>query len=316
MRRALVAQLSAVEDVRVVMSLDGRLPDEPGPWTIVRVGPRQEESTFARLAAEADATVLVAPETGGILLERAHRIEQVGGRSLGCRPAAIALCGDKALLGHHLARRGITTPRFRVVRTLDDLPANFPFPAVVKPVDGAGAVETFVIGLPGSVPDRVRAMGTALVQPLMVGVPVSASFFVGPDGEAQLVGIGRQNVELKDGQFHYRGGTIPWSGNPPVAEIARRAVESVNGLRGWVGVDLIANAGENTVSVLEINPRVTTSFVGFHHLARRGDLAKAWLTAFESRVRNWSSNLDDDVRFKTGITFLADGTVESEGVVS
>src|SRR5262249_55464396 len=67
MGRALAADFAAVPGVRVVLTVDARLPDEPGPWAIRRVGPGEERGILTRLAAEADHTALIAPETGGIL---------------------------------------------------------------------------------------------------------------------------------------------------------------------------------------------------------------------------------------------------------
>ena len=51
------------------MTLDERLSDEPGPWTVVRVRAGEEPESLARLAAEADYTLVVAPEFEGILFE-------------------------------------------------------------------------------------------------------------------------------------------------------------------------------------------------------------------------------------------------------
>src|SRR3954451_14766020 len=79
MRRALAADCAALPGIRVVVMLDDRLPDEPGPWSIVRVGPGREEATFARLAAEADYTALIAPEAVGLLTTWARGADRVGG---------------------------------------------------------------------------------------------------------------------------------------------------------------------------------------------------------------------------------------------
>ena len=64
----------------------------------------------------------------------------------------------------------------------------------------------------------------------------------------------------------------------PVAEpLLRRAVASIPGLRGFVGVDFLWNPARCEAVVLEINPRPTTSFVGLSRLLPAGWLARAWL---------------------------------------
>src|SRR5262249_18326087 len=153
-------------------------------------------------------TLCVAPETGGILLERARIIEAVGGRSLGSTPEAIALTGDKLRLCEHLARRWVRTPMFRRVVAADGLPEEFEYPAVLKPIDGDGSVNTFYVDGPGAWPPDARALDEAILQEFIPGVPMSASFLFGTEGDGRLVGLARQRMEWQDRQFFYRGGLI------------------------------------------------------------------------------------------------------------
>ena len=55
----------------------------------------------------------------------------------------------------------------------------------------------------------------------------------------------------------------------PLAEravrIARKAIDSVEDLAGYVGVDVVL--GESQDWVIEINPRLTTSYIGLRALA-------------------------------------------------
>src|SRR5262249_26733776 len=95
MQRAIAADFAAVPDVNVVVTLDARFTEEPGPWSIVPVGPDEEVTTLRRLASAADYTVLIAPETGGILADRSQIVASVGGRGLGSSPEAVVLTGDK-----------------------------------------------------------------------------------------------------------------------------------------------------------------------------------------------------------------------------
>ena len=63
-----------------------------------------------------------------------------------------------------------------------------------------------------------------------------------------------------------------------------RVVESIPGLRGFVGVDFLWDEARRQATVLEINPRPTTSCVGLTRLLPPGQLADAWLVAFEEPV--------------------------------
>src|SRR6185312_3042194 len=114
---------------------------------------------------------------------------------------------------------------------------------------------------PGGLPDRARAMARAIWQPFVAGTPMSASFLVDGRGRAWPLALGRQDVVVADGRFSYRGGRLPV---PAIVDDRpiRQAVESVPGLRGFVGVDFVADDRLGRAIVLEINPRPTTSIVG------------------------------------------------------
>ena len=76
----------------------------------------------------------------------------------------------------------------------------------------------------------------------------------------------RQHLS-EEGRFHYLGGTVPLE--TALAERATRlaepALRCVPGLRGWVGVDVVL--GTERDWAIEINPRLTTSYVGLRRLA-------------------------------------------------
>ena len=314
LRRALAADFSTREDLRVIMTLDSRLPDEPGPWETLRVGPGEEMQVFSHQAGEAHYTALVAPETGGILFERARAIHNVGGRSLGSEPDAIALAADKLMMGMHLSAAGIPTPPCQRIVPVEGLPADFAYPAVLKPVDGAGSLQTFLVHGPGAVPAEARSLPEAILQPLVPGTPMSASFLVGAEGRSMLMGVGRQWVDLAGDKFTYKGGTVPTRSRVPT-DAAQRAVDSIPGLRGWVGVDFIWDEGSPEITILEVNPRVTTSYLGLRSLVAEGALAWNWLAAiFDPSLYNakyWAAR----IRAHKPVSFAADGTILPEGSV-
>lgn len=304
MRRALAADFAAVDGVRVVTTLDDRLDPEPGPWDVVRVGPGRELEAFARLAADAEHTLPIAPETGGILRDRAALLAREGRRSLGSTPDALALAGDKLRLGRWLAGLGIATPETLRVVPAAGLPESFPFPAVLKPIDGAGSCQTFLIPGPGSVPPGALELPEAILQPYVPGRALSAGVLIGDDGRVIPVAVGSQSIRLIDSSFTYEGGTIPVDHDP--FEELRPALDAVPGLRGWVGVDYLREESTGRVVVLDINPRPTTSVVGVLRLLPPGALARAWLALEDG------AGLRHHVRSNRPVAFRADGTI-SEG---
>jgi predicted ATP-grasp superfamily ATP-dependent carboligase len=316
MRRSLARDFSAVPGIRVVVTLDDRLADEPGPWSIARVGTEPEGVVLPRLVATADYTVLIAPETEGILADRARLVDRFGGRSLGSTSAAIEATADKLRLGEHLASLGIATPDCRRVVPRRGLPDDFPYPAVLKPIDGAGSQHTYLVDRAGACPDGMAEWPEALLQPYVAGEAMSASFLVGPTGQARLIAAGRQHVKVRHGLFVYEGGTLPV---PPrgVAQGPWRAVQSVVGLHGFVGVDYVWDEAAGCATVLEINPRPTTSCVGLTHWLPSGSLAQAWLQVASAtdRIREWNSHgLFEANGLQGTVTFGSDGEIMTSGV--
>ena len=211
---------------------------------------------FPRLAASADWSVVIAPETDGVLLKLASEVERVGGRLLGPSPAAIALTSDKFALYQHWQRRGVPTPATVLV---PDPPPGWP--CVVKRRDGAGSEGMKLVE---SAAEYRTLSGSIIAQPFCAGTPASIVFLVG--GSESIPLPATFQCISADGQFRYGGGLIPISPALQVrAEmLALRALEQIPGLLGYVGVDLLlGEAADGTEdSAIEINPRLTTSYVG------------------------------------------------------
>ena len=305
-RRALAKDFAAVPGVQVVMTLDARLPEELGPWTVVRVGAGDYGSTLDRLVAEAESTAPIAPETSGALRDLLERIDLGGGRSLGSTVEAVELAGDKLRLAEHLERHGIPTPPSRRAFRDGPLPRDIAYPAVIKPIDGAGSVGTRWVHSASDLsawadPDLGPV---ALIQPFFVGEPRSATFLARPGLPARLLGVGRQDVIRIGASFAYRGGTL-LDEELSLDHPARLAVDSIEGLAGPVGVDYLQTP-DGPVTVIEVNPRPTTSCVGLVVALGPGRLGSAWLG-----LDNPQADLSEIVRSQAPLRFLADGTIAS-----
>jgi len=282
MRRALAAEFAGIRGtpIRVVVTLDARLPEDPGPWLVARISEGEHVPQVRELARAADFTVLVAPETRGILACLTRDLQAMGARVLGSSAEAVELAGDKVRLAARLDALGIDTPPVRTIIPGLGLPDDAQYPAVLKPVDGAGSVDTFYLADADSLPEAARTMPSALLQRYVPGVPMSGSFLVGEGLRAWLIGMGIQRTAIRDGRFVYRGGTMPAYRHRALPQI-QPAVQAVAGLRGFVGVDFIWDPERGHATILEINPRPTTSCVGLCRLLPPGLLARAWLGACE-----------------------------------
>jgi predicted ATP-grasp superfamily ATP-dependent carboligase len=253
-----------------------------------RVCRGDDEALFRSMAAGADYTLVVAPEYDGLLEMRSRRVLEEGGRLLGSFPEAVQLAADKWRLARHLQERGIRTPPTVSIEEAEN-PNNFPL--VIKPRHGAGSQATFLIPQAAAWPSvlaRFRAECPAdglLLQRFVPGFPVSVAFLVGPRQRMSLLPAAQHLSE--DGRFHYRGGAIPlpaFSAERAV-RLAERALVAVPGLQGYFGVDLVLGeaADGSRDYVIEINPRLTTSYTGLRILSEN-NLAEAMLRVVQGEM--------------------------------
>jgi tyramine---L-glutamate ligase len=264
-----------VETVTLIHDSYEHLP--PGEVYSVRSA-AEEEELFRDLAAGADATLVIAPETGNLLEGRARLVEEVSGQSLGSTGEAIALTADKLRCGQLLRQNSIPTP------AVHNSHETAQYPAVLKPRDGAGSQATFLLHSAAELATCMRQAEAEsgspdlIVQDYVPGHAASVAFLLGPKLTLPLPAASQ--LISDDGRFHYLGGTLPIAS--PLATravtLARRAIDAIPGLRGYVGVDLVlGEAADGTGDwVIEINPRLTTSYLGLSMLAQ-DNLAMAML---------------------------------------
>ena len=80
MRRAIAADFASLagDPVRVIVALDPRLPDDPGLWRVERIASGEHIDRILELARAADFTVLIAPETAGVLAGLTRDLHSAG----------------------------------------------------------------------------------------------------------------------------------------------------------------------------------------------------------------------------------------------
>ncbi len=277
MLRSLAADFHAMGGVAIDVLRDARYREVALPQcTIHEVhGAEEERQTLRRLAAAADWTVVIAPEFCGYLSARCRTVEAAGGRLLGPDSQLVALTSDKHATAEHLARHGVRTPNGVALAAGAPLPAEFAYPAVLKPRDGAGSQGLDWIAGPA---DRANGASPARLETYCPGTAASVAFLCGPRQRVPLVPC-LQRLSA-DRQFTYLGGSLPIERHLArrATRLASRAVGSLPKPLGYLGVDLVLGddpTGDADV-VVEVNPRQTTSYVGLRALTQ-GNLAGSML---------------------------------------
>lgn len=268
MRDALAEDFSRIPSVEV-----RAYPDDATP---------RDDDRFLTEVERSDRQLLVAPELHGTLFALTC-LARTRGNPLGTSPEAIELTSDKLALSEYWRSRGVLTPA-----TTDRAPTPCDASGVVvKPRFGAGSTATYFLDCRQDF-YRVRALledanddiGPMILQEFVPGRAASVAFLCGPNGHTPL--LPAFQLLSTDGRFKYEGGELPIP--PELAEravrLAARAVACVPGLVGYVGVDLVlGDAADGSQDyAIEINPRLTTSYIGLRALAEF-NLAEAMLRA-------------------------------------
>ncbi len=294
MRDAIVADLQLIPGVTVTTL---ELP----------FGVKSDRDAFRDRAKKCDWTLVIAPEISGVLAERCRWAREVNGKLLGPSVAAVELTSDKLALSKVWDAAKVPTPRTRLWSEWLLEPPRYP--VVCKPIDGAGSSTTFLVPDAEHLPKCLVAAekegyteDRLLLQDLVEGLAVSVSFLIGPTQVTPLTPAFQ--LLSTEGRFRYQGGALPIRSDLAgrAVRLARQAIGCVEGLLGYVGVDLILGADPNGAAdyAIEINPRLTTSYVGLRELCE-SNLAEAMLVAA-------SGGAIEEPRWKPGrVHFLPDG---------
>jgi len=246
--------------------------DVPEGVTVRRVPAGGEVDALVDAARAADWTLIVAPESDGILADRVRAVRRSGACVLGCDDAFIAIASDKQRTANALAAAGVPVPPGRPLAAGAPVPAGFSMPAVRKALAGVGCDDLTIVRTASIEPSPRPARLEAFV----AGIPAGVSCLCGPSGIEVLPPM-RQRFTAGDAPRYVGSDVID---NALVADraarLARRAVAAIERAAGgapavgWVGVDMILgqrdDGGEDRV--LEVNPRLTTSFVWLASRAR------------------------------------------------
>jgi predicted ATP-grasp superfamily ATP-dependent carboligase len=263
------------------------LPDGVRPLS---VPPGREIAVLVEEAARADATLVIAPETDGILARRVEAVRAAGGRALAPAAGFIAVASDKQATAHALAAAGVPVPAGRSLAAGEAWPRGFRLPAVRKARASVGC-DGLLFVRDGCPPPRA-ANGETRLEAFVPGTPVGVSCLCGAGGVHPLPPV-LQRFSPGDPPT-YLGGSLPIPPNlaARAESLARRAIAALvraagtasGPAIGWVGVDMVLGDRDDGRDdrVLEVNPRLTTSFVGLAR-AHRSSLVRALIDVADQR---------------------------------
>jgi predicted ATP-grasp superfamily ATP-dependent carboligase len=270
--------------ITVIVMLDSRVNGSINTAGFDKVIIKPEQNSheeFARLALHCDAVWPIAPEFDDILQTLCQTVELLGKRLLTSPARAVAVTGNKFNTYQHLKQHHIATVPTRMFTGADWISnsdtrhlaqelaqlssANLTCKVeqwLVKPVDGVGCADSYILTDLQDFEQMRSRKGHYVIQPHIEGKKTSLSCLF-KQGIGWLLCANLQQFNIINQQYHLSKIIVNHDYDSSVyQDLVDNIANALPELWGYVGIDLIETPEQ--LLVLEINPRLTTSFVGIN----------------------------------------------------
>ena len=264
MRDALLSDLSELP-YQIITTIDNRLlarSTEPIVCNECFTVNKNDDvwQIWAQQIKVADAVWIIAPETAGILQKLTQLASLQGKLVLGCGLESVKVCSEKMATFLALDAAGIASIP---THTFENWPKSH-WIWLAKPNDGAGCNDTACFNNPDDLEEWIEdnhKQFSHVVQAFQPGDAASISCIM-RHGKAYLLSCNSQIIDINNQMLSYTGGVINGMRDywPQFEFIANKIAQALPDLAGYVGIDVIVDDEE--IIVVEINPRLTTSYIG------------------------------------------------------
>ena len=267
MRNALLDDLYALTDLNLLVLQDARLSfdDSQTPagtqYLIIKRG-MDLQCLLAARQTDYDAVWLIAPETDGILSLWCQFFSEQGKFLYTSAQQAVAICQDKFATTQLLQKSGIAC----VPSCVFDFSAVEPLTSwVIKANDSVGCDQVYLIKSEQdwqNILPELHGEQNYIIQPYISGRTLSLSCLFN-QGKAYFICCNEQHIHIERQQFVLSACTVNIHSTDHQAyqTLCQLIAETMPQLFGYVGIDFI-ETGTGESLILEINPRLTTSYAG------------------------------------------------------
>ena len=211
--------------------------------------------------AAADCCIIIAPETDDLLHKITRLAEDNGCLVLGSDHYSVQLCSSKIQTYEHL-KEYLHCPDYS--SSIDALVFDSKNQWVMKPDDGAGAEHCYLVNEQHEIPQfqqRSSVVSSWLYQQYLPGICGSISV-CNINNTIAILAINQLHTQISNGRLFVTAIEVNALQEllASVVGYVEIIVEKIPGLSGLFGIDFVWH--KQTLYLLEINPRITTAYVG------------------------------------------------------
>lgn len=262
MLKSLLTDLLEIESIELFMTRDARLGpiDLPVECHMLH-GMEDFTAVWVACLEQADAVWPIAPEFSNILLHISETVVNQGKVLLNSPPSAVKKTTSKLMTSQCLRQHGISVvPTYRFDECVPDHSGSW----VLKPDDGVGCQGIRICRNRDDLYHQFSLLpvgGSYVVQPFVHGTPTSINMLVG-GGRSLLLSVNHQRIAMTDNGFVLLGCVVNGHLKDKLRfrNLGNAVAAAMPDLWGIIGIDILDT--EDGLQVLEVNPRVTTSYVG------------------------------------------------------
>ena len=262
MLKALISDLVEIDGIEVVTTRDARLNKPDLPIEVHMLCDLEDfPMAWQKCVETADAVWPVAPEFSNILMHISEAVISQGKVLLNSPPQAVQMTSSKLMTSNHLLEHGIpVVPTYKFEDGIPDHSGSW----VLKPDDGVGCRGISICRDRDELCQQFKSLpqeSRFVIQPFVHGTPTSLNILA-CNGEAMVLSVNHQRIAMTDNGFVLLGCVVNGhlKHRARFHRLGREVVAAIPELWGIIGVDAIDS--KDGLQVLEVNPRITTSYVG------------------------------------------------------
>lgn len=250
-----------------------------------------------------DAVWFIAPETDGYLEKMTALALKHQKIIIGCGLTSIHVCSSKFATFQLLRKAKIATLDTCLYAHWDKTKS---LQWIAKPDDGAGCEETVFFETAENLEEWLlnnNRVNTHVIQPYLTGNAASISCVM-YQGKAMVLSCNQQLIAIENNALVFKGCVINamrhyWDS---FDILVNKIAQLLPDLAGYVGIDVIVNLVTDQpaqVTVVEINPRLTTSYVALREATGHNPAELIMNTMFQENVI-WPVLKQNVVRLREG----------------